>query len=153
MDNVSCETIKIIEAYMLQTFAAQLLGDSLKMLHWSILPAFSRRSLCFTWNTNSSKSKSLTSLFWQNYKLKSVFRFDNQISTLPTDLYTVLLKNVDNLLIMWITYLCMFHVEQMQLDTKKGRPIYSVSPSAWCIYIITLELNTLINSSYPCFYY
>ncbi len=26
-------------------FAAQLLGDSLKMLHWSILPAFSRRSL------------------------------------------------------------------------------------------------------------
>ena len=31
------------------TFAAKLLGDSLKMLHWSILPAFSRRSLdgCF----------------------------------------------------------------------------------------------------------
>ncbi len=26
-------------------FAAQLLGDSLKMLRWSILPAFSRRSL------------------------------------------------------------------------------------------------------------
>ena len=29
-DNASCETIKIIEAYMLQTFAAQLLGDSFK---------------------------------------------------------------------------------------------------------------------------
>ena len=28
-----------------QAFAAKLLGDSLKMLHWSILPAFSRRSL------------------------------------------------------------------------------------------------------------
>ena len=31
-----------IDAY---PFAAQLLGDSLKMLHWSILSAFSRRSL------------------------------------------------------------------------------------------------------------
>ena len=31
--------------YSLSPFAAQLLGDSLKMLHRSILPAFSRRSL------------------------------------------------------------------------------------------------------------
>ena len=30
-----------------EPFAAQLLGDSLKMLHWSILPAYSRRSLPF----------------------------------------------------------------------------------------------------------
>lgn len=29
---VSCETIKIIEVYMFQTFAAQLLGDLLKVV-------------------------------------------------------------------------------------------------------------------------
>ena len=117
--------------YRLSAVAPYVSRETLTLQNQNLLPRYSGRTI----NSNL------------------YFRFDNQISTLPTDLYTVLLKNVDNLLIMWITYLCMFHVEQMQLDTKKGRPIYSVSPSAWCIYIITLELNTLINSSYPCFYY